>query len=264
MVLCRDCIESLCDSWSLGIIAVQSRREQDTTIWAEGRRTSSMQRAKQSSDSVEVAVFLALSGGLMDAYSYLARGEVFANAQTGNILLMGISIADGNFSRALAYLFPITCFALGIAIAHRIRLLSKERHAHWRQIALALEMCLLLVVAFLPASINLVANSLTSLACGIQVQAFRKLHGHPIATTMCIGNLRSGTQDLVSYTREHDRRLLENALFYYGTIVCFVVGAIIGSRLIPMFGLTSIVASPVLLLGPLLLMCWDREASAER
>ena len=96
------------------------------------------------------------------------------------------------------------------------------------------------------------------------MQAFRKLHGHPIATTMCIGNLRSGTQDLVSYTREHDRRLLENALFYYGTIVCFVVGAIIGSRLIPMFGLTSIVASPVLLLGPLLLMCWDREASAER
>ena len=167
-----------------------------------------MQRAKQSSESVEVAAFLALSGGLMDAYSYLARGRVFANAQTGNILLMGIAIADGDLARAVHYLLPIACFALGIASAHRIRMASRERHAHWRQVALALEMVLLLAVAALPASMNLAANSLTSFACGIQVQSFRKLHGRPIATTMCIGNLRSGTQDLVSYARERDGALL--------------------------------------------------------
>lgn len=49
-----------------------------------------MKRAKQTSESIELAAILAFSGGLMDAYSYLARGKVFANAQTGNILLLGV------------------------------------------------------------------------------------------------------------------------------------------------------------------------------
>ena len=39
----------------------------------------------QMSESFLTAVFLSLSGGLQDAYTYLFRGKVFANAQTGNI-----------------------------------------------------------------------------------------------------------------------------------------------------------------------------------
>ena len=37
---------------------------------------------------------LTLSGGLQDAYTYLRRGKVFANAQTGNIVLLGQSLFD--------------------------------------------------------------------------------------------------------------------------------------------------------------------------
>ena len=36
-----------------------------------------MQRAKQISDSIELGIILALAGGFMDAYSYMARGQVF-------------------------------------------------------------------------------------------------------------------------------------------------------------------------------------------
>jgi len=35
-----------------------------------------------ASDAWRVVAFLALSGGFQDAYSFLARGHVFANAQT--------------------------------------------------------------------------------------------------------------------------------------------------------------------------------------
>ena len=54
-----------------------------------------MKRAKQTSESIELGILLALSGGFMDAYSYLARGQVFANAQTGNMLLFGVNLASG-------------------------------------------------------------------------------------------------------------------------------------------------------------------------
>lgn len=43
---------------------------------------------KQMSESLLTAGFLSLSGGLQDAYTYISRGKVFANAQTGNIVLL--------------------------------------------------------------------------------------------------------------------------------------------------------------------------------
>lgn len=220
-----------------------------------------LKRAKQTSESVELAIVLALSGGLMDAYSYLARGKVFANAQTGNMLLFGIAVADGDAGQALRYFFPVLSFAVGVAVAHNIKLFTHERHMHWRQAALMVEIALLCVVAFIPDDLNLLANSLTSLACGIQVQAFRKLHGHPFATTMCIGNLRSGTQYLMGFLHEHDRDMLTSALLYYGTIVTFVIGAVVGSRLVMATGLWAILASSALLAVGLILMFADREGS---
>lgn len=220
-----------------------------------------IERAKQTSESIELAIVLALSGGLMDAYSYVARGKVFANAQTGNMLLFGIAVADGDAERALHYLFPVLSFAVGVALAHEIKLFTHERHMHWRQGALIAEIALLIAVAFVPEGLNFLANGLTSLACGIQVQAFRKLHGHPFATTMCIGNLRSGTQHLVGYLHEHDHDMLTSALLYYGTIVTFVVGAVVGSRLVMATGLHAILASSALLVVGLIFMFADREGS---
>ena len=43
----------------------------------------------QMSESFLTAVFLSLSGGLQDAYTYLFRGKVFANAQTGTTMVAG-------------------------------------------------------------------------------------------------------------------------------------------------------------------------------
>ena len=40
------------------------------------------------SESWPTVALLTFSGGLQDAYSYCVRGKVFANAQTGNIVLM--------------------------------------------------------------------------------------------------------------------------------------------------------------------------------
>ena len=68
----------------------------------------------QMSDSILVMVPLTLSGGLQDAYSYFMRDRVFANAQTGNIVLMGHELFSGNFTGCLRYLIPVLAFALGV------------------------------------------------------------------------------------------------------------------------------------------------------
>ena len=75
----------------------------------------------QTSESITVGLFLALSGGFMDAYSYINRGKVFANAETGNIILMTLKICEGKFLESVNYIIPITSFAIGVAISEIIK-----------------------------------------------------------------------------------------------------------------------------------------------
>ena len=75
---------------------------------------SNLKLSKQMSESIKLGVILAIAGGFMDAYSYMCRGKVFANAQTGNILLLGINISERNWQMALRYLVPVLAFAIGI------------------------------------------------------------------------------------------------------------------------------------------------------
>ena len=101
-----------------------------------------MKRAKQTSESIELGILLALSGGFMDAYSYLARGQVFANAQTGNMLLFGVNLARGQFQHALHYLCPVLAFGLGIFLAEFVHF-QKIQKVHWRQVTLLIEIIIL-------------------------------------------------------------------------------------------------------------------------
>lgn len=216
------------------------------------------------SESIELGVVLAIAGGFMDAYSYMCRDEVFANAQTGNMLLLGIYISEGRWDMALRYLFPVLAFTLGIAIADIVRIKLKDRNLlHWRQISVLFEAVVLVIVCFLPQSLNLPANSLTSLACGIQVESFRKIHGSGIATTMCIGNLRSGTQNICEYLYTKDKGTATRGALYYGIIVCFVIGAIVGNAAVKTFSEKAILICAGMLILAFLMMFVDREKGAD-
>ena len=191
----------------------------------------------QMSESFLTAVFLSLSGGLQDAYTYIYRGEVFANAQTGNIVLLSQSLVERKWSTVIHYLIPLGFFAMGIVVAEGIRQKYKNvQRIHWRQLVLLMEMLLLLVVGFLPTACNLLANAMVSFACAMQVQTFRKVNGYAFASTMCIGNMRSGMQYLYTGLHTKDRAVLRRAMQYFAVIALFAVGAAAGSLLTIHFG----------------------------
>lgn len=221
-------------------------------------------RARQMSESIELGIVLALAGGFMDAYSYVCRDGVFANAQTGNMLLLGVHISQGEFALALHYLCPVLAFAIGIALADIVRYhLQGKNLIHWRQISVFCEAAVLFGVSFLSQDMNLLANSLTSFACGIQVESFRKIHGNGIATTMCIGNLRSGTQNLCEFFHTGERRSAEKGMLYYGIILCFILGAVIGNAFVKVFAESAIRICSIFLLLAFVMMFVDREAAED-
>ena len=188
------------------------------------------------SESFLTAVFLSLSGGLQDAYTYLFRGKVFANAQPGNIVLLSSNIMDGQWDRVLHYLVPLCAFALGVLVAEKMReSFCNMQRLHWRQLVVLGEVLLLFIVGFLPQEQNLLANAIVSFSCAMQVQAFRKVNGYAFASTMCIGNIRSGMESLCVYGKTKDKEKLYKAGHYLGIIGMFAVGAAVGGHLILLF-----------------------------
>ena len=188
------------------------------------------------SEAMSTGIFLTLSGGFQDAYTYYPRGKVFANAQTGNIILLGHNAMNGDFTDAFRYLVPVLAFAGGIYISEVIRGIYREYgKLHWRQIVVVLEILLLFVVGFLPQSMNMAANILVSFVCAMQVEAFRKMKGSAYASTMCIGNLRSATEMLYRYRHTKEKGCLEKCLRYYGVILVFGIGAALGSFMTSLF-----------------------------
>ena len=202
----------------------------------------------QMSEALCTAIFLSLSGGLQDVYTYLFRGKVFANAQTGNIVLLAVHAFAGEWASALHYLVPLCFFALGVFVAELMHQKFQQlQRLHWRQLVLLCEILMLFVVGFFPQEWNLLANALVSFACAMQVQTFRKVNGYAFASTMCIGNMRSGMDSLCNWMLTGSTTAKDKAFHYFAIILLFALGAGLGSVALNHFGAKSIWFSCLLL-----------------
>ncbi len=202
----------------------------------------------QTSESFRLSAVLSFSGGLQDAYTYNVRGNVFANAQTGNVVLMSQNFMLGNWSSGVYYMLPLISFAAGVFITEQIEYRYKNsKRIHWRQLILLIEIILLGLVGFMSTNMNILANMLVSFTCAMQIQTFKKVHGYGYASTMCIGNLRSGTESFSHYLRNRDNASLNKALHFFGIIVVFAIGAGIGGIISGVLYTKTIWISPILL-----------------
>lgn len=217
----------------------------------------------QMSETFRLGAVLALAGGFLDAYTYLVRGKVFANAETGNMVLLGVNLLNGQWEKALGYVAPILAFAIGVVVAEAIKKRVQERSLHWRQISLLAEMVILLVVCFLPRSMNNAANVAVAFVCAVQVESFRKVHGNAFATTMCTGNLRSGTERLWQFLQSGKRESLTQAGRYYGIIFFFIVGAALGSFTSGILAERAVFVPCLLLFAAFLMMFWNDEKQGQ-
>lgn len=183
----------------------------------------------QKSESFILASLLAIVGGFLDAYTFCCRDKVFANAQTGNIVRVGITLANGEYYKTLRYSIPILAFSIGVLLAMYMRNKSYSK-CHWRQVVLFFEAMIIVIVSFIPMNniLNIISNILISFLCAMQAESFRKVLGKPFSSTMCTGNLRSGTEYLYNALASKDYKLLKNMMQYLLIIIFFISGTFIG------------------------------------
>lgn len=182
-------------------------------------------------ESVVLGVLMALVGGFLDAYTFVSRDGVFANAQTGNFVLLGVEMAQGKFEQAFLHIPPILAFILGAAVAETFKLWQGKRlfQAPGRAVLL-LEMVLLLIVGFLPVEIpNMFITIVIAFVASIQFSTFRKLSKWNFNTTTVTGNLLTTTKAAYSAIFIHDQEGADQAIRFIIVLFSFLLGALVGA-----------------------------------
>ena len=206
-----------------------------------------MKKSKNEiSQSMLMLVFIIISGGLQDAYSYFCRDGVFANAQTGNIVFLSVNIVNGNMAGVVKYLVPVGFFALGAILAKTLFFVFDGKKMFWKQIVLLVETVALLAVGFMPQSMNLFANALVSFACAMQVLSFDRIYGNDFASTMCIGNIVRMSGSLVTAVAKRDKAALKRCGLYLAVVLIFAAGAGAGYLFVSAVGNYAIMFSALL------------------
>ncbi|MGA7622004.1 MAG: YoaK family protein [Candidatus Acidiferrales bacterium] len=177
-----------------------------------------------------IASLFAIVGGFLDAYSYLARGRVFANAQTGNVVLFGVRAAAGNWTSAWQTLPPIFAYMCGVVVARLLRVSPQKRTFRATLICQALELIVLLVLLFFGKFVpDFCAVPLIAFSSALQNTSFSNIGSWEFNSTMTTVNLRNAVSGWVQLAMgETDPNLRGEAIV--GTVIslCFAAGALLG------------------------------------
>lgn len=200
-------------------------------------------------DNIVIGVSLSLVGGFLDAYSYLLKGKVFANAQTGNVILLFISAANRELHKSFKYILPIATFALGIFISEFFK--HKPYIKNYTQMAVVLGFEVLTIAAIGLTGTYFqhdIINSVISFIAALQVANFDKVDGNPIATTMITGNLKSSMINLAKYRAVKDIKYLHSFFKYLLIITSFGIGVAIGFVAIQSYAEKSILLCEIFII----------------
>ena len=157
-------------------------------------------------DTLPTGLLLAGAGGFLDAYTFVGRGGVFANAQTGNIVLLGAEAGERHWLAALLHVPPILAFMLGVALAETLARPAGRRIVRRpARFVLVAEIVVLAIVGALPPQVpDQVVTAAIAFASALQVSTFRSLQGIDYSTTLTTSNLRTLVAKAHRWCVEHD------------------------------------------------------------
>jgi uncharacterized membrane protein YoaK (UPF0700 family) len=185
----------------------------------------------QRTRSLWFALLLTLANGFLDAHTYLARGGVFANVQTANVILGAVDTAERKFMLALAHLWPLLAFIAGVAVSSYIKSGRAEHMVrHPLRWTMAVQALALMIIGFVPASVphSYVTVPISFLAA-MQIGLFRNIGDLvylPVATTGNLMRLVEAGYDGFVERRPASRR----AFGVYGSLtLVFASGALVGA-----------------------------------
>lgn len=173
------------------------------------------------------ATLMTAVAGYIDAFLFL-RHQVFGFAQTGNVIFLAVGLVkDGDWVR---YVWPLLAYLAGLVVAQLIRTYSPALPRHIVGAALAFQLAVFAILAFLstnaPAWLFVIPLSFVG---GIRLELFRSAGGISFVSIATTGNLMRFVQALGDLARDRSSARLRAAAFTAFVVAAFLVGALCGA-----------------------------------
>lgn len=181
-------------------------------------------------ERVTLGVLVTMTGGCMDAYSYLTQGKVFATGQTGNCVLLAIRMAELDLAGMAHYLAPILAFLVGIVFSKWAEdNVHRRNHYRMQRFVLVTQAAAFVVLSLLPDEIpELLVNSVISFLAALLFENFRKFgSSSSYSSIFNTGNLRSFAETFYEGVVRHDAGRRRLSLRYLAIVGSFLAGAVL-------------------------------------
>jgi uncharacterized membrane protein YoaK (UPF0700 family) len=182
-------------------------------------------------ERVNQALLLAAVGGFLDAYTFVGHGGVFANAQTGNIVIFGAAATTHRWHDAVLHLPAIAAFLLGVAVTELLAL-SRIRGLVKRptRVVLISEILVLAILGAPPIGASTVlVTAAVAFVASLQVSTFHKVGDMPYSSTLTTTNLRNLVSGAFAWLAAHESHAGRDTLRLGGVITAFAAGAALGA-----------------------------------
>lgn len=178
-------------------------------------------------------LMLTAAAGSADAVSYLGLGRVFTANMTGNLVLLGVAIGQGQVAGSIRSVIAFVSFVVGAFVGARLTART-EQPAIWPRsvtVLMFIELGLLVALAAgweigghqpAPLVVDLFI-ALSAGAMGTQTSATRRLGVAGVTTTFVTGTLSSLIAELAGVSPDWRRWRL-----WAATLACVVIGAAVG------------------------------------
>ena len=197
-----------------------------------------------------IAFLLAIAAGSMDGYTFFI-GKAFSTVQSGNIILLGQTIATKNWQHLTTVALTILCFGLGAMATGIIEVLGLKTKKIWAFEILLVEALILVGIGFAPINSYFSVVHLCmliSFLAGMQGNAFHKIDGMlygNVAVTLVVQLAFNYIIQAISGTKG----AWKDSWLYFSVLIGFAGGGLIGTALTSAYGEKSLWFTAVVLVG---------------
>ncbi|MDT5094036.1 MAG: hypothetical protein QOH60_3399 [Mycobacterium sp.] len=219
----------------------------------------------KTSTTLRFAVLLTLTNGFLDSYTYIVRGGVFANVQTGNVILFAIDMRHRHWGNSLAHLWPILAFLAGVLLSAHIKSGRAQKLVeHPLRWVMAFQTIAFTIVGFVPTSVpNSFVTIPISFLAAMQFTLFRNIGNLTYVSVATTGNLMRFVESGYSLFADKDQSARLGFKVYGVLILAFASGAVAGAFGSEEWGVRAVWLPAAFLAVTLLLFIIDEREGKE-
>ncbi len=179
-------------------------------------------------------IALTFATGLVDATAFLGLGGVFIGNMTGNVVFFGIALTGAGLAKTEATVVALVAFAVGGALAGRLRLLQSARAIHVMRRMLPVEIGVVVLATIAAFSLGvdsdrdrLIIVAILAIAIGLQNATVHALAIPDLTTTVVtqqLSGIGSDALDVEDARAQLVRRVI--------ALVAMLAGAVVAALLI--------------------------------